>query len=86
MDLTVAAFDDPSRFRPTSISAPRACIGHGSTLKACRERGPTSISRWSTNGSRRLARFPTEASQRLTTGPPPTASSWPGARSGRAGR
>ena len=36
MDLTVASFDDPSRFSPNIISAPRASSARGSTPTACR--------------------------------------------------
>ena len=44
MDLTIAAFDDPSRFKPQQFSAWRACIGPGSTPRACPNIAPTNIS------------------------------------------
>ena len=58
MDLTVASFDDPSRSRPSIISASRACTAPGSTPRACPSIAPTSISRWSTAGWRRRWQAP----------------------------
>ena len=53
MDLSVAAFDDPARFQPNIISAPRASTAPGSTPKACPSTRPATMTCWSRNGSRR---------------------------------
>ena len=86
MDLTVAAFDDPSRFKPTSHfgaeSIHEAWIDTTPAEATRTDEYQKLVDRWRRSWPKHAAM----SSAPATAGPPPTGSSWPGTRWARGGR